>query len=153
MIFDDFVYFFIKTHVVRGEAILISTHNIDFCEDLTDIIIQLSSNMHLISSSDNSDFIFLLLHKKACCGCSNHTACLYGELTKLSTSYHQISSLSVLLYDIISRLIPVGILRNLKNIFCPFLIKLKSLVLKGAPCRGTFNKMLSRRNKQNTRLN
>ena len=29
-----------------------STHNIDFYEDLTKIIFQISSNMHLISSSD-----------------------------------------------------------------------------------------------------
>ena len=33
------------------EAILISTHKIGFCEDFTKIIFQLSSNMHLISSS------------------------------------------------------------------------------------------------------
>ena len=30
------------------EAILMSTHNIGFCEDLTKIIFELSSNMHLI---------------------------------------------------------------------------------------------------------
>ena len=33
------------------EAILMSTHNIGFYEDLTKIIFHLSSNMHLISSS------------------------------------------------------------------------------------------------------
>ena len=30
-----------------------STHNIDFYEDLTKIIFELSSNTHLISSADN----------------------------------------------------------------------------------------------------
>ena len=34
------------------EAILMSTHYIGFYEDLTQIIFQLSSNMHLISSSE-----------------------------------------------------------------------------------------------------
>ena len=34
-----------------AEAILFSTHNIGFYEDLTKIIFQLSSNKHLISSS------------------------------------------------------------------------------------------------------
>ena len=33
-----------------AEAILMSTHNIGFYEDLTKIIFELSSNMHLISS-------------------------------------------------------------------------------------------------------
>ena len=33
------------------EAILMSTHNIGFYEDLTKIIFELSSNMHLISSA------------------------------------------------------------------------------------------------------
>ena len=37
---------------VVGEAILMSTHNTGFNEDLTKIIFQLSSNMHLISSSE-----------------------------------------------------------------------------------------------------
>ena len=32
-----------------------STHNIGFYEDLTKIIFELSSNMHLISSADLSD--------------------------------------------------------------------------------------------------
>ena len=40
-VFDDnFAYFFIKT-----EAILMSTHNIGFYEDLTKIIFELSSNI------------------------------------------------------------------------------------------------------------
>ena len=30
-----------------------STHNIGFCEDLTKIIFELSSNMHLISSAED----------------------------------------------------------------------------------------------------
>ena len=34
-----------------AQAILMSTHNIGFYEDLTKIIFQLSSNMHIISSS------------------------------------------------------------------------------------------------------
>ena len=33
-----------------------STHNIDFYEDLTKIIFQLSSNTHLISSSGHASF-------------------------------------------------------------------------------------------------
>ena len=64
MISDNFAYFFIKTYVVGAhlcltEAILMSTHNIGFYEDLTKIIFELSSNMHLISSADtrvNPDF-------------------------------------------------------------------------------------------------
>ena len=43
MIFDNFAYFFIKTYV--DEAILMSTHNIGFYEDLTKIIFELSSNI------------------------------------------------------------------------------------------------------------
>ena len=35
-----------------------STHNIGFCEDLTKIIFELSSNTHLISSADEG---FLLM--------------------------------------------------------------------------------------------
>ena len=35
----------------EAEAFLMSTHNIGFYEDLTKIIYQSSSNMHLISSS------------------------------------------------------------------------------------------------------
>ena len=67
-IFDDnwkfFAYFFLNTYVVGEawrfsraptyaipEAILMSTHNISFYEDLTKVIFQLSSNTHLISSS------------------------------------------------------------------------------------------------------
>ena len=34
-----------------AEAILMNSHNIGFYEDLTKIIFELSSNMHLISSS------------------------------------------------------------------------------------------------------
>ena len=34
-----------------GEAILISTHNIGFYDDLIKIIFELSSNTHLISSA------------------------------------------------------------------------------------------------------
>ena len=37
---------------LRGEAILMSTHNIGLYEDLTKIIFELSSNTHLISSAD-----------------------------------------------------------------------------------------------------
>ena len=37
-----------------------STHNIGFYEDLTKIIFELSSNMHLISSADVSKFTSLL---------------------------------------------------------------------------------------------
>ena len=39
-----------STHNI-GKAILMSTHNIGFYEDLTKIIFQLSSNIHLTSSS------------------------------------------------------------------------------------------------------
>ena len=39
-----------STHII-GEAILMSTHNIGFYEDLTKIIFELSSNTHLISSA------------------------------------------------------------------------------------------------------
>ena len=58
---DNFTYFFIKTYFVGanknclGEAILMSTHNMRFYEDLTKLSFrkhQISSNMHLISSSD-----------------------------------------------------------------------------------------------------
>ena len=35
-----------------------STHNIDFYEDLTKIIFELSSNMHLISSADHYSISF-----------------------------------------------------------------------------------------------
>ena len=35
----------------QTEAILMSTHNIGFYEDLTKIIFELSSNTHLISSA------------------------------------------------------------------------------------------------------
>ena len=58
MINDNFAYFFIKTYVVGahsnrlGEAILMSTHNIGFYEDLTKTVFELSSNTHLISSAD-----------------------------------------------------------------------------------------------------
>ena len=37
------------------EAILVSTHDIGFYEELTKNIFQLSSNTHIISSDDNSD--------------------------------------------------------------------------------------------------
>ena len=56
-----FAYFFIKTYVVGvhynrlAEAILMSTHNIGFYEELTKISLnyhQISSNTHLISSAD-----------------------------------------------------------------------------------------------------
>ena len=36
-----------------AEAILMSTHNLGFYEDLTKNIFELSSNMHLISSADS----------------------------------------------------------------------------------------------------
>ena len=44
-----------STHniVFMKEPILMSIHNIDFYEGLMKIIFQLSSNMHLISSSDD----------------------------------------------------------------------------------------------------
>ena len=57
MIFDDnFAYFFMKTYVVACgyEAILMSTHNIGFYEEVTKIIFQLSSNTHLIYYSIHS---------------------------------------------------------------------------------------------------
>ena len=38
--------------LIRGEAILMSTNNIGFYEDLTKIIFELSSNTHLISSAE-----------------------------------------------------------------------------------------------------
>ena len=38
-----------------------STHNIDFYEDLTKIIFELSSNMHLISSA-----VIEMCHEKIC---------------------------------------------------------------------------------------
>ena len=41
-----------STHNIGfSEAILMSTHNIGFYEDLTKIIFELSSNMHLITSA------------------------------------------------------------------------------------------------------
>ena len=40
-----------------------STHYIGFYDDLTKIIFQLSSNTHLISSSDSRDSIELLFSK------------------------------------------------------------------------------------------
>ena len=43
-----------------AEAILMSTHNIGFYEDLTKIIFELSSNTQQISSADNT-FMFLYL--------------------------------------------------------------------------------------------
>ena len=43
-----------------------STHNIGFYEDLTKIIFELSSNTHLISSSENHSFII-----------TDHTPCLF----------------------------------------------------------------------------
>ena len=50
MIFDDnlviiLLIFFIKTYVLGAQAILMSTHNIGFYEDLTKIIFELSSNI------------------------------------------------------------------------------------------------------------
>ena len=57
IILDNFAYFFIETyaHVVGAhknllaEAIIMSTNNIGFYEDLIKIIFQIASNMHLIS--------------------------------------------------------------------------------------------------------
>ena len=46
----------VGAHYVVGEAILMSTHNIGFYEDLTKIIFQLSSNTQLISSAEYSIF-------------------------------------------------------------------------------------------------
>ena len=46
----------------HGEAILMSTHNIGFYEDLTKIIFQLSSNKHLISSSKTHVIKHVFLH-------------------------------------------------------------------------------------------
>ena len=40
---------------IASEAILMSTHNIGFYEDLTKIIFELSSNTHLISTADPCD--------------------------------------------------------------------------------------------------
>ena len=44
-----------------------STHNIGFYEDLTKIIFELSSNMHLISSAacENIDLLFALGNKNS----------------------------------------------------------------------------------------
>ena len=42
-----------------------STHNIDFYEDLTKILFELSSNMHLISSADDPKFSDKVLAKNA----------------------------------------------------------------------------------------
>ena len=42
-----------STHNIGAEAILMSTHNIGFYEDLTKIIFELSSNTHLISSANS----------------------------------------------------------------------------------------------------
>ena len=70
---DNFAYFCIKTYVVGahynrlGEAILMSTHTICFYEDLTKLSFnyhQISSNRHIISSSDsrvNNYYLKLLL--------------------------------------------------------------------------------------------
>ena len=45
----------VGAHLNRlAKAILMSTHNIGFYEDLTKIIFELSSNTHLISSADSS---------------------------------------------------------------------------------------------------
>ena len=58
MIIDSFCRIFIKTYVVFAhknrltEAILMSTYNIGFYEELTKIILQISSNTHIFSSSD-----------------------------------------------------------------------------------------------------
>ena len=41
-----------------AEAILMSTHNIGFYEDLTKIIFEISSNMHLISSTDLTQVLY-----------------------------------------------------------------------------------------------
>ena len=40
-----------------------STHNIGFYEDLTKIILELSSNTHLISSAGKWSFSYLLLRE------------------------------------------------------------------------------------------
>ena len=40
--------------IASGSAILMSTHNIGFYEDLTKIIFELSSNTHLISSAESN---------------------------------------------------------------------------------------------------
>ena len=54
-----------------GEVILMSTHNIGFYEDLTKIIFELSSNMHLISSADMYNTLKALKNKEVyTCMCS-----------------------------------------------------------------------------------
>ena len=67
MIFDHLGIIFVKPlkplswvliRIASPEAILMSTHNLGFYEDLTKIIIQLSSNTYLIYSADN---VFCLL--------------------------------------------------------------------------------------------
>ena len=64
---------------IASEAILISTHNIGFYEELTKIIFELSSNMHLIPSaaywhsriltvpSSKELSLFEPRHEKNCC--------------------------------------------------------------------------------------
>ena len=51
-----------STHNIGAEAILMSTHKIDFYEDLTKIVFQLSSNTHLISSSEHQ----MVKHSTGC---------------------------------------------------------------------------------------
>ena len=70
---DNFAYFFIKTYVVCAhqkliaKAFLMSTHNIEFHEDLTQIIFKLSSNTvnRLIFAAIN---FFAFLSSWAFCG-------------------------------------------------------------------------------------
>ena len=70
---DNFAYFFIKTYGVCAHARrLMSTHNISFYEEMAKIIYQLSSNMHLISSSVSSQVSVLNW------GCN--VACFSGQL-------------------------------------------------------------------------
>ena len=81
-----------------------STHNIDFYEDLTKITFELSSNMHLIFSADRYSISFqplaIVNSLISSCLCTSHTShlqdgsyteallmstnnlCLYVELTK-----------------------------------------------------------------------
>ena len=60
-----------------------STHNTGFCEDLTKIIFQLSSNTHLVSSSDNANcklseykVIVINLSENENSNASNSASCL-----------------------------------------------------------------------------
>ena len=73
------------------EAILMSTHNIGFCEDLTKISLnyhQISSNTHLISSAGFDCIIIILVDE-----CEINATCKHFTL--------QISGIFVFISDIV----------------------------------------------------